>query len=97
MDWLLYYMYHDDLPKNEIDGDLLIAADKFNVSDLVAICVNYLTANLNENNVVDAMVASYLTNQNELFKDAFVFPTGRCCNSQVDGGFQFASSQQSGQ
>ena len=66
-------MYHDDLPKNEINGDLLIAADKFNVSDLVAVCVNYLMANMNEENVVDTMIASYLTNQNELFKDSFLF------------------------
>lgn len=73
MESLLYYMYHDDLPKNEINGDLLIIADKFNVSDLVAICVNYLMANMNEENVVDTMIASYLTNQNELFKDAFLF------------------------
>jgi len=73
MNWLLYFMYQDDLPKTQINGDLLIAADKFNVSDLVAICVNYLTANLNENNVVDAMVASYLTNQKKLFEDAYIF------------------------
>jgi len=75
MENLLFYIYHEDLHKNEakIVLDLLMAADKYAISDLVNICVKVLKERLSEKNVVDVMTAAYLTNQEELFETAYKF------------------------
>ena len=59
--------------KNKINIDLLLAADKYNIPDLVKICVNHLKTNLTEVNAVDIMAKSYMINQKELFDAARKF------------------------
>ena len=60
---LIYYFYHDDFPEAKITINLLLAAHKYNVSELISICLNYLKANLNEQNAVEVMTKSYLINK----------------------------------
>merc|ERR1719237_86524 len=65
MESLLYFLYfdHKNLKgKNKINIDLLLAADKYNIPDLVKICVNHLKTNLTEVNAVDIMAKSYMIN-----------------------------------
>ena len=53
--------------------DLLLAADKYNIPDLVKICMNHLKTNLTEVNAVDIMSKSYMINQKDLFDAARKF------------------------
>ena len=66
-------MYHDNLDEHKISGDLMLAADKYNISALYKFCVNYLDKNLTKENAVDVMNSSYLKNENELFAKACKF------------------------
>ena len=44
-----------------------MAADKYNIRDLVDICVYHLSANLTEENAVEIMTKSHMINQKKLF------------------------------
>ena len=70
---LLFFMYHDNLDEHKISGDLMLAADKYNISALYKFCVNHLDKNLAKENAVDVMNSSYLKNENELFAKACKF------------------------
>ena len=50
-----------------------MAADKYNIRDLVDICVYYLSSNLTEENAVEIMTKSYMINQKKLFDTARKF------------------------
>lgn len=41
---------------NEVVSDLLIAADKYQIAELKTICVDHITENLSQDNVVDVLV-----------------------------------------
>ena len=75
MENLLFYIYHEVLYKDEasIVFDLLMAAEKYAIFDLVKICVKVLKESLSEKNVVDVMTAAFLTNREELFESAYKF------------------------
>ena len=75
MESLLFFIYHDNLDESKISGDLMMAADKYNISALYKFCVYYFKNNLTEENAVDVMNSSYLKNEHELFEKAckFVF------------------------
>ena len=75
MEDFLFFIYHDDLDKAKISGDLMVVADKYNVTALSKFCVNYFENNLTETNVLDVMNSAYEINQKELFRKAckFVF------------------------
>ena len=73
MENLLFFIYHDTLDQTKFSGDLMVAADKYNISALVKLCVNYFAINLTENNAVDVMNSAYETNQKELFRKACKF------------------------
>ena len=72
---LLFFIYHDDLDENKISVELMLAADKYNISALYKFCVNYFDENLTEENAIDVMNLAYLKNENKLFGKAckFVF------------------------
>ena len=70
MEDFLFFIYHDDLDKTKISGDLMVVADKYNVTALSKFCVNYFENNLTESNAVDVMNSAYLTNKKELFGKA---------------------------
>ena len=73
MENLLFFIYHEDLDGTKITGDLLVAANKYDVSDSVNYCVEFLGGNLSENNAVDVMTSAFLTEQEELFELAYKF------------------------
>ena len=71
---LLFYIYHEDLHEDDpkIIVDLLMAAEKYAISDLVNMCVTVLEESLSEKNVVDVMTAAFLLpNQEDLFELAY--------------------------
>ena len=84
---LLHYLYFDqeDLManKNKITIGLLLAADKYNIPDLTAICVDHLKENLSKDNVVDIMKKSYMINQHDLFDVARKFVQNCKNNGEV--------------
>ena len=59
--------------KNKINISLLLAADKYNIPDLIRICANHLKTNLTEGNAVEIMTKSYMINQKDLFDAAQKF------------------------
>ena len=73
MENLLFFIYHEDLDGTKITGDLLVAANKYDVSDLVNYCVKFLGDNLSTNNAVDVMTSAFLTDKEELFELAYKF------------------------
>ena len=76
MESLLYFLYFEFenlKEKIKINIDLLLAADKYNIPDLVRICVNHLKTNLTEGNAVEIMIKSYMINQKDLFDAAQKF------------------------
>ena len=73
MENLLFFIYHDSLDQTKFSGDLMVAADKYNISALFKLCVNYFANNLTETNAVDVMNSAYETNEKELFEKACKF------------------------
>ena len=65
---ILNFLYNENLDKNEITGDLLIAADFYMIQDLVTLCLQHLKANLTDQNATEVMISAYKTNQKELFR-----------------------------
>ena len=83
MENLLYYIYHESLKSIAmITHDLLLAADKYDIPDLVNICNELMIANMNDKNVMNVMTSAFLTNQKELFKMACEFVFKRSRNGQ---------------
>ena len=56
-----------------MDSDLLIIAEKYNVLGLMSYCVKYFEENLSLQNTLDVLAASHLTNQKRLFDAATKF------------------------
>jgi hypothetical protein len=50
-----------------------VAANKYDISALVNICVEFLRDNLSEENVMDVLTAAFLTDQEKLFELASKF------------------------
>ena len=80
---LLFYIYHEHVDDEMITHDLLVAADYYDIPDLVTICINFMKENLNDENVVKVMTSAYLTNQKELFRMACKFVFKRGADDQI--------------
>ena len=90
METLLCFLYfnHENgeckmANKHQITIDLLLAADKYKIHDLILICVNHLKGNLSKENVVDIMIKSYMISQIELFDVARRFVENCKSNNEV--------------
>ena len=71
---MVYFMYHDSVVnEGNMDSDLLIIAEKYNVLGLMNYCVKYFEENLSLENALDILVSSHLTNQKRLFDAATKF------------------------
>ena len=71
---MVYFVYHDNLmSKENVDSDLLLLAEKYNVRGLIHYCVKFLEENLLLENALDVLVSSHLTNQKRLFDAAAQF------------------------
>lgn len=71
---MVYFMYHDNIMNEEnMDPELLILADKYNVRGLMKYCVEYFEENLSLENALDVLVSTHLTGQKSLFDAATLF------------------------
>ena len=74
MEQFLYFMYHETVKDSKkINIELLMLADKYNVSDLLEECSKYFESNLSLENALDLLVAAEITNQKNLFEAASRF------------------------
>ena len=63
---MVYFMYHDNIMNEEnMDPDLLILADKYNVRGLMKYCVEYFEENLSLENALDVLVSTHLTGHSD--------------------------------
>ena len=71
---MVYFMYHDCVMSDEnLDSDLLILAEKYNIRGLMNHCVKYFEKHLSLENALDVLISSHLTNQKRLFDAATKF------------------------
>ena len=57
MEQFLHYLYFQKVKDNKmINTDLMIAADKYNVKELLDFCTKYLESNLSDENALDVLV-----------------------------------------
>jgi len=71
---MVYFMYHDKIKDEEnMDPELLILADKYNVRGLMNYCVEYFEENLSLENALDVLVSAELTGQKSLYDAATQF------------------------
>ena len=75
MKTFLKFMYKDDLELEEIDCNLLIAADKYDFKRLFNICLRQIERTIDVTNVMEITVAAYLLEHkcNQLLKKASDF------------------------
>ena len=74
METFLYFLYHDQVQDTKmINAKLLLAAHKYNVPELMEVCIGYLKENLSFENVTDVLVSAHLTDHKDLFKIASDF------------------------
>merc|ERR1739844_324708 len=67
---MIDFIYNDEIQeKKKITADLLRAADKYNLADLVEVCVEHLKSSFSMDSVLDVLVVADLTNEKELFDD----------------------------
>ena len=73
MKLLLTFIYKDVISKQNIDTDLLIAAEKYNIKRLFDITTNHLLISINADNVMEILVTAYLVNYDPLLQAASAF------------------------
>ena len=73
MKLLLTFIYKDVISKENIDPDLLIAAEKYNIKRLFDIATNHLLNSINADNVMEILVTAYLVNYDPLLQAASAF------------------------
>ncbi len=73
LETMLAFLYTDNVDLSKICSDLLVTADKYNVSRLYEICVFTMKKNLSVHNVLETMVTAFLVNSEELMKASSTF------------------------
>jgi hypothetical protein len=74
MKTLLSFVYKNKILANvDIDEKLLIAADKYNISDLCHLASRHLIKTINVDNAIDRLFVGYLVNNSELMETATEF------------------------
>ena len=74
MEQFVYFLYHETLKDSEkISIELLMLADKYNISGLLDECSKYFESNLSLENALDVLVTAEITNQKNLFEAASRF------------------------
>ena len=71
----LKFLYKDELKPEEIDCNLLIAAEKYDFKRLYNICSKYLERKIDANSVMETTVTAYLVDDKHLLQEAsnFIF------------------------
>ena len=74
METMLDFLYHEEIKDvNLINTKLLFAADKYNVVELVKICIEHLKKSLNQENALDVLYTADLTKKTDLLNAASDF------------------------
>ena len=66
-------MYKDALKNEDIDSNLLLAAEKYNGKRLIDVCLRHLLKNIDASNVMEIVVAAYLINHDHLLQEGSKF------------------------
>jgi hypothetical protein len=69
----IMYMYENRVPEQDADMNLLFAADKYNLDDLVSLCQDSIMSNISEETVLDIAVSSRLLPSQKVFEAAMEF------------------------
>ena len=69
----LKFMYKDDLEIEEIDCNLLMAAEKYNFKKLFNICLKQVTKMIKTDTVMEIIIAAYLIDNDQLLQEASKF------------------------
>ena len=71
----LKFIYRDEVKAKDIDSNLLIAADRYNVKRLVDICINHMESTIDAKNVMQIVFTAHLINNDQLLRKAshFIF------------------------
>ena len=70
MKTFLKYIYTDFIEIEEIDCDLLYAANKYNFKRLVSECLKHLRYSINNENVIVIIMAAFLLDKDDLIMEA---------------------------
>jgi hypothetical protein len=71
---LLSFVYKNKISANhDIDDKLLIAADKYNITDLTNLCSRHLISTINVDNAINLLFVGYLVNNTELMESVTKF------------------------
>jgi hypothetical protein len=71
---LLLFVYKNEISANQdIDDKLLIAANKYNITDLCNLCSRHLIKTINVVNAIDLLFVGYLVNNTELMESVHEF------------------------
>jgi hypothetical protein len=73
----LMYMYQNRVLKQDADMNLLFAADKYNIADLVLLCEESIMSNISDETVLDIAMSSRLLASQEVFEAAKEFIESR--------------------
>jgi speckle-type POZ protein len=65
---LLKYIYKDQVEEEDVDADLLLAADKYDLPGLVSQCKSLLVYTLSTENIFDILMASRMLDLNDINK-----------------------------
>ena len=72
---MIYFIYNDEIPdKKKITAELLRAADKYLIADLVEFCIeHFMSTSFSLDSVLDILTVAHLINQKDLFDAASDF------------------------
>ena len=73
METFLKFIYKDVVNVEDIDQNLLIAADKYNIKRLVNICIKHFENTIDTKNVMEITFVAYFINNETLLKKASQF------------------------
>ena len=66
--WFILFTYNEEIhDEKKITANLLRAADKYNIGDLVKFCIQYFKSNFSLDSVLDILVLAHLMDEKELF------------------------------
>ena len=76
MEALVHFLYNEQINDlKKINVELLCAADKYNIVELVEVCSDTLKRNVSLANATDLLVSTHLTNQKAVFDVVSEFVT----------------------
>jgi hypothetical protein len=86
MKTVIKYMYQNNITFDEAsDLDVLLAANKYNIVDLVAKCQKYIIMSLSTTNVLDVLAVAKLLPKSFFFENAMDFFVAASVKMSVQG------------